>query len=281
MSAAEEKCLEGLSRIGIIAGGGALPRMLIAACQDRGIEPFIVAFEGQTDPETPDGLDHIWVHLGATRKVIRTLRKSGIRDLVMLGSIRRPSLSELKPDFKTVEFFAKEGWKSLGDDSLLRALRRFLEGEGFTLHGAQEFIPELLAPEGVIGRIKPHAAQRRDIARGIEVLKALSRQDVGQAAVVQNGHVLGIEGAEGTDGLIRRCGDLKRKGHGAVLVKLCKDTQDQDLDLPTIGPHTVDNIIQSGFSGLAVHAGKSFISQIDDVREKADSAGVFVIGISL
>ncbi|MCB1721482.1 MAG: UDP-2,3-diacylglucosamine diphosphatase LpxI, partial [Alphaproteobacteria bacterium] len=259
MSAAEEKRLEGLSRIGILAGGGTLPRMLVAACQDKGIEPFIVAFEGQTDLETPGELDHIWVRLGATNKIIRTLRTRGILDLVMLGSIRRPSLSELKPDFKTVEFFAKEGWKSLGDDSLLRALRRFLENEGFILHGAQKFIPELLAPEGVIGCVKPQAAQQRDIARGIEVLKALSGQDVGQAVVVQNGHVLGIEGAEGTDGLIRRCGELQRKGRGGVLVKLCKDTQDQDLDLPTIGPHTVDNVIQAGFSGLAVHAGKSFI----------------------
>ncbi|MCB9983058.1 MAG: UDP-2,3-diacylglucosamine diphosphatase LpxI [Rhodospirillales bacterium] len=279
MPTAEEKRLELPPVLGILAGGGALPCALIEACQKQGISPFVIAFKGQTDLQTPEGVEHLWVRLGKTGKVIDALRHKGIRDLVMLGHMRRPSLAELKPDLKTLEFFAKEGWKSLGDDGLLRALRRFLEREGFVIHGAQAFMPEFLAPEGQIGSIEPDDLQRCDVARGVEVLKALSDQDVGQAVIVQDGHVLGIEAAEGTDGLIQRCGGLQRKGRGGVLVKLCKDSQDLDLDLPTIGPHTIEMLAQAGLSGVAVHAGKSFVSAIDALRARADEAEVFVIGL--
>lgn len=280
MSAAEEKRLERPASLGILAGGGDLPLTLIQACQAQGISPFVIAFKGQTDPQTVAGSDHLWVRLGKTGKVIDALKVRGIRDLVMIGHMRRPSLAELKPDLKTLEFFAKDGWKSLGDDGLLRALRGFLEREGFCIHGAQRFMPELLVPVGVLGAVAPNADQNRDIQRGIAVLKALSDQDVGQSVVVQGAHVLGIEAAEGTDALIARCGRLQRKGPGAVLVKLCKDTQDPDLDLPTVGPHTVDMLVQAGLSGMAVHAGQAFVSDLDALCRRADVAGVFVVGIN-
>lgn len=279
MPAREEKSLSVISKIGIIAGAGALPRRVALACKTLGIEPFVVAFKGQADADSVQGLDHVWLHMGAAGRAMEALKKKGVSDIVMIGAMRRPSLSELRPDLKTAAFFARVGMRALGDDGFLKTLRRFLEEEGFRIHGAHEFMPELLAPQGILGRHKPEAEDWRDIKRGIEILRAMGTLDIGQAVIVQNGIVLGVEAAEGTDGLIRRCADLRRKGHGGVLVKLCKPGQDRDLDLPTTGPQTIKNLVEAGFSGLAIHAGHSLLTDIDGVVELADAGKVFVVGV--
>lgn len=279
MPASQEKRLNTISKIGILAGGGDIPRQLISSCLERGLAVFVVGFEGHTDKETLEGVEHILVPLGAVGKVLKALKNAEVRDLVLIGKIRRPSLSELKPDLKAAAFFAQEAAHLAGDDGLLKALKRFLQKEGFSVHGAQQFLPDLLMPAGVLGAQEPSAEQGEDIRRGVAVLRALGAEDVGQAVVVQQGQVLGIEAAEGTDALIKRCGPLKRKGVGPVLVKLAKPGQDQDLDLPTIGPRTLENAIESGFSGLAVHVGESFVHDLDLVQEKAEQSGIFIIGI--
>ena len=280
MSAPQENQLSAsVQRLGIVAGGGDIPLLLAEACQKQNIEPFVVVLEGQADVADYAEYEHISAKLGAAGSIIKALKDEDISDLVMIGRVRRPSLKELKPDLKTAEFFATEGLKVLGDDGLLRGVRRFLEKEGFTLHGAQSFMPELLMPEGVLGKHKPSKDQTSDIERGVALLKTLGDQDVGQAAVVQNGYILGIEGAEGTDELIKRCGPLQRKGTGAVLVKLCKPAQDQDIDLPTIGLQTIENLIEAGFSGIAAHAGQSFIYDRQGVQDRANQGKLFVVGI--
>ncbi len=280
MPAPEEKPLTPpVRRLGIVAGAGSFPRQLANTCESRGIEPFIVAFKGQTDPETTEGHDHIWIRPGAAGRALAVLKKRGALDLVMIGSLRRPSLAELRPDFKTLAFFAKIGMKALGDDGFLKILRRFLEDEGFRVHGAHEFMPELLTPQGVLGGFSPEPGDWSDIARGIEILRITGGQDIGQAVIVQNGIVLGIEAAEGTDELIRRCGVLRRKGRGGVLVKLCKPGQDRDLDLPATGPQTIKNLIECGFAGLAVHAGHSLMTDIQGTVALADAGKIFVAGV--
>jgi len=279
MPTSSKKQLNMITRLGILAGGGDIPRQLIESCRKQDIDVFVIGFEGQTDPQTTHDVDHLWSRLGGAGKVIKTLKERNIHDLVFIGKIRRPSLKELRPDLKTAEFFAKEGLKTFGDDGLLKGLRRFLEKEGFAIHGLQEFMPDLLTPEGQIASLKPSADDMDDIRRGIEVLSATAALDIGQAVVVQQGHILGLEAAEGTDELIQRCAPLQRDGKAAVLVKLCKDGQDQDLDLPTIGPQTIENIIKAGFSGLAVHAGRSFIHELETVTAKANESKVFVLGV--
>ena len=279
MSASEESQLVSISSIGILAGGGDIPRYFMESCHKQGIRTFVVGFEGQTAPETLDGVPHMWSRLGAVGSILKTLKKEGVSDLVMIGKIRRPSLKELKPDLKAAEFFAKEGLNVVGDDGLLRSLRRFLEGEGFQIHGAHKFMPDLLVPSGHIAGPKLSQNAWRDIERGIEVLKAMSPLDIGQAVVVQQGHILGVEAAEGTDALIQRCSSLQRKGAGAVLVKLCKDGQDEDIDLPTIGPETIVNAVDAGFSGIAVHAGHSFLFGLEDASQHAEKGQIFLIGV--
>lgn len=280
MSAFPEKQLNSsIPKLGILAGGGNIPQTLIDHCVKSNQDFFVIAFENQCSLELDESVPHLWARLGEAGRVIKTLKAENVTDLVLIGKIRRPSLAELKPDLKTAEFFAKEGMNAMGDDGLLKALKRFLEKEGFKIHGIQTVLPEILTPAGVISSAKPSKHHEKDIERGCALLDALGDQDVGQSVVVQDGHVLGIEGAEGTDGLIRRCAELQRKGKGAVLVKLCKRSQDRDLDLPTIGPQTVEELGTAGFAGLAIHAGASIVDDPDRVKTLAKAQKIFVKGI--
>lgn len=269
-----------IKKLGILAGGGAMPAALIEACAKQGIEPFVIAFENQTDPQILSGIDHEWSRLGAVGHVLKALRANGIHDLVLIGSIRRPSLSELKPDLKAAAFFAKNGLKAMGDNDLLQALREFLEEEGFNIHGIQKFASEILCPDGPVTKHKPSKDDWIDIRRGVEVLTAMGPLDIGQAVIVQEGLVLGVEAIEGTDDLIKRCAPLKRKGRGGVLVKLCKLQQDRDLDLPSIGPQTIENLAAHGYAGLALHAKQALLLKREEVAKIADHHKMFVVGIN-
>lgn len=280
MPAFEKKQLEpSVQRLGVIAGGGHLPLRLVKACEEQGIEVFIVAFEGQTDQFLVHKHQHMWTRVGAAGAILSTLRAHEIIDIVLIGSIRRPSLSELRPDLKTIEFFTRIGLKSLGDSDLLSTLRGLLEEEGFRVHGIHKFATNLLAAEGVLGKVRPAKADWADIRRGVGITQNLGELDIGQAAIVQEGIVLGVEAAEGTDELIRRCKHLKRKGRGGVLVKMCKPQQDRDLDLPTIGPETLRNAVDAGLSGIVVHAGHSLLLDPEEVAKIADKHKLFVVAL--
>ncbi len=268
-----------IEKLGIIAGGGALPERLLAACDREGCDSFLIGFEGQTNPALLQGRKHLLTRLGAAGCIINTLKSNGIKDLVFIGSIRRPSLAEMRPDLRAMKFFARLATRALGDNGLLSAMKSELEKEGFHLHGAHHFMQDLLATEGAMGRYAPTHQDHDDITRGLNALRAMGSLDIGQGLVVQEGIILGVEAAEGTDELIRRCGLLKRKGRGPVLVKISKPGQDLDLDMPTIGPDTIIALRDGGFCGLVVEAGSTLILDPARVAELADEAGLFVFGI--
>lgn len=268
------------SKLGLLAGGGTLPRRIVDACRAQGRGFFVVAFHGHTDPATvSDVSEHLWVRLGNAGKALRALRRAGCEDLVMAGPVRRPSLTELRPDLTAARFLARVGARALGDDGLLRAVIGLLEDEGFHVVGVHDILGDILAHEGTWGRHAPDAAAWRDIERGLKVAIALGREDVGQAVVVQQGIVLGVEGIEGTDRLIARCGDLRRPGEGGVLVKIRKPNQDQRADLPTVGPKTVSGAKAAGLRGIAVEAGSTLVMEYDTLVADADAAGLFVHGL--
>lgn len=269
-----------IEKLGIIAGGGNLPERLIKACEQQNIKPFIIALEGQTDPFLVKGQEHFWARLGGAGQIFKTLRAHDIKDLVLIGSVRRPSLSELRPDLKTAEFFARVGLKALGDDNFLRVLRDVIENEGFQVHGVHKFAHDLLAKEGPLGKYKPKEADWIDIKRGLQVSQELGRVDVGQSVIVQEGIVLGVEAAEGTDELIRRCARLHRKGRSPVLIKTCKPDQDEDFDLPTVGPQTLHLMRESNMGGLILHARHSLLIDPEEVIEIANQHKIYVKGLT-
>lgn len=268
-------------KLGIIAGGGSIPQMLIKRCQEQGRDFFVIAIEGNASEDLVDSsIPHCWIRIGQAGTGFKKMAEEKVHDVVMIGTIKRPSLSDLIPDFRTATFFAKIGMKSLGDDGILRALVKELESEGLIVKGIHEVMPELLVKSGVLGKHKPDKQAYADIKRGVEVAWELGRLDVGQSVVVQQGLVLGVEGIEGTDRLIMRCKDYKRKGDGGVLVKLRKPEQDMRIDLPTIGIKTLENAKNSGLRGVAVHCGNALIVNEQEVIDYANKNNLFIIGIN-
>jgi hypothetical protein len=280
MQASIESQQLNIDTLGILAGGGQLPAQLVHACETSGITPFIIGFKGHTDPELVRNRFHLWTRLGRAGQVINCLKSRDIRHLVFAGGIRRPGLSELRPDWRAARFFMRAGMRSLGDDSLLKAVRRELESEGFSIHGVQEFLGDILAKDGAMGN---HAADDRqwgDIRAGLRIARALGAVDVGQAVVMQDGLCLGVEAIEGTDALIQRCGELKRGGrYDPVLIKVSKPGQDHDMDLPTIGPETVENAYKGGYAGIVIEAGHALVLDTGNLVNLADRYKMFVMGV--
>lgn len=261
-------------RLGIVAGGGLLPKRLLQFCQAQNLNPFIVAFDGQADADLVAGFDHVVMRLGEAGKIIRLLKEREISDIIMIGSIKRPSARDLRPDIYTVAFFAKMGFKAMGDDSLLTAIRHDLECQGFTIHGIHEIIPEVLTRKGLIAGPAPSELQQRQIEIGIAAARKLGEADVGQGVVVAIDGSVTEEDKKGTDALLRRAASK-----GAILVKTCKPQQDRKLDLPTIGSNTVKLCSELGYAGIASEAGLTLTADEDVMRDLANQTGIFVVGV--
>lgn len=267
------------AKLGILAGGGPLPGYLVEACRTSQRPVFVVAFEGQADPDVIAGTPHAWVRLGAAGAALDHLHNAGVGEIVMAGPVRRPTLRELRPDRRAAKFLGR-GLLNKGDDGLLSAIVRALEEEeGFRVVGADEVLADLAAPSGPFGGYRPDTEADADIAHGVNVLRATGPLDIGQAVVVQQGIVLGLEAAEGTRALLERCGPLRREGRGGVMVKLPKPGQETRADMPSIGPETIRAARDSGLSGIAVAAGRTLVFEQAKLVSEADTAGMFVVGI--
>ena len=268
-------------KLGIVAGGGELPGLVAAACRAEGRSYHVLALSGHADPAVIGDAPADWIRLGEAGTGFDKLRQAGIVEVMMIGPVRRPSLSELVPDIRTARFFAKVGLKALGDDGLLRAVVAELEHEGFRVVGVDEVLSDCLAVAGDYGAVAPDSQAEADIDRGVAVARGLGALDIGQAVVVQQGIVLGVEAVEGTDQLLHRCGALARDGLGGVLVKIRKPGQDRRIDLPTIGTATVRHAAAAGLRGIAVEAGGTLVLGREAVAAEADRLGLFVHGIEL
>ncbi len=240
----------------------------------------MLALEGAAEPATVEGVAHAWCRLGAGARGLALLRENNVTDLILAGGVRRPSLASLRPDWRAAKFLARVGYRAaLGDDGLLSAVVAELEREGFRVIGADQVLRAGLAPEGALGSLRPDAQALADIDHAQRIARALGALDIGQAVVVQQGLVLGVEAIEGTDALLRRCAELRREGPGGVLVKVEKPGQEQRADRPTIGPQTVALAAGAGLRGIAVEAGATIVLDRDEVVNAADRAGLFVVGI--
>lgn len=268
-------------KLGLIAGKGELPVLILDAARAEGRPLFVLALEGQTAQELVQGTEHAWIPMGAVGRGIEALKNAGVHDVVFAGGVRRPSLLRLGLDARAAKLLAKVGMAALGDDKLLSVIIRELEGEGFSVVGADALLTELLAEAGVMGSARPDALAEDDIAHGLEVARTLGALDVGQAVIVQQGIVLGVEAIEGTDALIARAGAVAREGPGGVLVKIKKPGQERRADLPTVGVGTVEACARSGLRGIAVEAGATLVLGRDAVIAAADRAGLFIIGIKV
>jgi UDP-2,3-diacylglucosamine hydrolase len=275
------------SPIGLIAAGGAMPFAVAESLSARGIDPVLFALKGVCDPQRVGRFRHHWIALGQLGRAVKLFRAEGCRDLVFIGTLVRPALSEIRLDWGTLRVLGQV-WASFrgGDDHLLSGIGRILERDGFRMVGIKDVAPDVLMPEGALTRTVPDQNAASDIAKGREVLRALGAFDIGQATVVIDGHVVALEDIEGTDGLLARIARLREQGRiraaagRGVLVKAPKSGQDLRFDLPTIGPKTVAGVASAQLAGIAVIAANTIVVEPQAVVDAADAAGLFVTGLS-
>jgi DUF1009 family protein len=280
-----EQAAEMTSPIGLIAGGGALPFAVADSLSARGIAPVIFALKGFCDPVQVTRFRHRWVALGRFGSLTKAMRSEGCRDILFIGALVRPALSDIRLDWGSLRLIPGfvAGLRG-GDDHLLSTTAGFFEKSGFRLLGIKDVAPDLLMPEGTLTRAAPDAAALADIARGQDFLRAIGSFDVGQAAVVIDNHVVATEDIGGTDSLLARVarlrdeGRLRAKRGRGVLVKGPKAGQDLRFDLPALGPLTVEGVAGAGLAGIAIAAGYSVVAEPQAMIEAADKAGVFITG---
>jgi len=267
--------------LGVIAGGGALPLRVVQAAAALGRPVHIVVLEGHGDPAAYAGLSHVTLRWGLAAQMLSWLKQHGVRDVVLAGNVARPSLLSLRPDAASMKLLGRIGRAAFnGDDSILRAVMKVLGEEGFEVVGAQALLAGLLPEAALLAGPMPDDVARADIARGLAVCHALGAVDVGQAVVVQQGLVLGVEAIEGTDALILRAGGLKREGPAPILVKALKPAQSELADLPTIGPQTIASARLAGLRGLAFQANGTILLERDATIAAAEAAGIFLLAFN-
>jgi UDP-2,3-diacylglucosamine hydrolase len=274
------------SPVGLIAGGGVMPFAVANSLTARGIDSVMFALKGACDPKAAERFRHHWISVGQFGRAERLFRAENCRDLIFIGTLVRPALSEIRLDWKTLRVIGQV-WTAFrgGDDHLLSSIGRILEQDGFRLVGIKDVAPDLLMPEGCVTRRMPDKDAEADIARGQDVLRAIGPFDVGQAVVVIDGHVVGVEDIEGTDGLLARIARLRSEGRirapaaRGVLVKAPKSGQDLRFDLPTVGPRTVEGAAAASLAGIAVAAGNTIAAEPQAMIEFADANGLFVTGL--
>lgn len=284
MSGAAPAAVE--SPLGIICGGGSIPLAVADAVSKRGRRVVLFPLVGWADAAAVARYPHHWIHVGQFGRFCRLAAGAGTRDIVFIGTLLRPAISQVRLDWKTIKIFPRilRAFRG-GDDHLLTGVGKIFEDNGFRLVGAHEVAPEILMAAGTLGRHVPGDRDRRDIAHGLAVLSSLGEHDVGQAVVVGDGHVLAVEAAEGTDRMLARIADLRRDGRirlpagVGVLVKAPKKTQDRRFDLPTVGPETIEAAARAGLAGVAIRAGGAIAVEPQRMASLADASNLFVIGV--
>jgi DUF1009 family protein len=271
---------------GIVSGSGTLPFAVADSLLAKGRMPVILGIRGFCDAERITRYRHHWVALGQLGRLTRLLRAERCRDVVFIGGLVRPALSEIRLDFGTIRVTPRiiAAFRG-GDNHLLTGIGRIIEMHGFHMVGVGDVAPDLLMPEGILTRTEPDDSAKADIAKGLELLRALSPFDVGQAVVVIDGNVVAVEDIEGTDALLARVARLRSEGRirakagRGVLVKAPKTQQDLRFDLPTFGPRTVEGAISAGLGGIAIIAGRSLMAEPEAVVAAADKARLFLSGL--
>ena len=269
-------------KLGIISGGGGLPCDVARAAVADNRAIHLIGIAGEADEHISE-FPHSWIKWGEIGRLFSILREENCHDVVIIGHVKRPDLSQVRMDLgalKLLPFIMK--LKTGGDDSILTRIAGLFEDKGHRVCSVLDLVPSLAADFGEMTSCKPNSIDEQDIVKGLEVVSVMGRFDVGQAVVVVNGHVIAVEGAEGTDQMLERCQTLQqwgRKGRHGVLIKVPKPTQDRRIDLPTIGPRTVELAIEANLSGIAIAAGETLIADKSAMIALANKGKLFVKGV--
>jgi hypothetical protein len=264
--------------IGLIAGNGRFPFLVAAAARRARRRVIAVAIREETWPGLEREADEThWVGLGQLGRCIEILKGAGVREAVMAGQVKhRQIFSEVVPDAKMMAVLARLAFKNT--DSLIGGVADALGREGISLLPSIELVKDQLAEAGAMTRRAPSRGERRDIAYGSEIARALADLDLGQTVVVKDRAPVAVEAMEGTDEVIRRAGRIA--GPGTVVVKVAKPKQDLRFDVPVVGLATLDAMKEAGSRTLALEAGRTLLIDKGELLARADAAEVAVWGLS-
>ncbi len=261
-------------KMGIIAGRGDLPQLIIDALTSQNQEPFILAVKGDTNPNLVTKHAHEWIEMAEIARTLDIFRAHEVSHIVMAGGLSRPPLKALKPPALAARILKRLGASFFkGDDALFKAIVSIFEEEGFTIVGVDEVLKDVLTPSGVLTQTKPKNMDECIFA--INAAKALGARDIGQAVIVKAGAVLAEETVDGTDALIEKT----KHTEGAILAKAKKPKQERRIDLPTIGTATIDALAKGNFAGVVLEAHQSLILHREQVIALADKHHIFIVGI--
>jgi len=266
-----------MTKIGLIAGSGQFPLIFSKKAKAKGIAVYAAAYLNEADPDLKNHVEEIeWLHLGQIKRLIKFFKKNDITRAVMMGAITKTRIfTDVKPDIKAISIIADIAHTH--DDNILRAFARLLEKEGIIIQPSTFLLPELLANEGCWTKRKPSRSEKSDIEIGWKIAKEIGSLDIGQCIVIGGGSVLAVEAADGTDAAISRGGKLG-KGQ-AVVVKVCKPTQDTRFDIPAVGLQTIQAMYDAGAKVLAVEAGKTVVFDHDEMITLANKYGISILAI--
>lgn len=261
--------------VGIIAGKGLLPVSVAASLTEQHSKCYIAALTGEADPELYHHYSHRFFNLGMIGAIIEYFNTSNVEYVVLAGGVNRPNLKSLKVDMAGSILLARAlKQKLLGDDNLLKVITGFLEEKGFKIIASHEI---LTSDNMMITTGTPFPLEARDIDLGFRLLESIGEMDVGQSVIVEDGYILGIEAAEGTDNLIIRCSHLRKNARGGVLIKMAKRNQDIRVDMPTIGPGTIEHLARYNYSGLAIKKDQVIVLEPKEVVKLANKYGLFCV----
>ena len=270
-----------MEKLGIIAGSGALPRLVAADCSAREQGYIVVQFKG-VELDWAKGQPVIPAAFEKPGKLFKSLKKAGVATVTMGGAMGRPRLNPLRFDATGLRLapVVMNAMKS-GDNSTLGIVAALFEAEGFKVIGVHEAMPALLATAGMPTKVQPSEEDQRDADRAAEIVSALGAVDVGQGAVVAQGLCLGLESLQGTDAMLRFVAENParlpdKKGSKGVLLKRSKPGQDMRLDMPAIGPDTFKSAAAAGLAGVVVHAGETLVLGLEETVARADELGLFL-----
>jgi len=273
-----------MSRLGIVAGGGALPLAVARRCEAEGRSFFVIRIKGFADDALAryEGAES---RIGEFGRTIKLLKTAGCEAVCFAGVVQRPDFRDMKPDLKGATILpGMIAAATKGDDALLRYVLGVFEAEGFAIEGADQVLGGETAPVGALGRHAPDAAALADLRKALEVARAAGELDIGQGAVVCDGLVLAVEAQEGTDAMLARVAGLPDTLRGrpdarrGALAKAPQPIQDERVDMPGLGVRTVEAAAAAGLAGIAGMAGKLILIDRTAIIEAADRLGLFVWG---
>lgn len=270
--------MESTGRIGLIAGNGRFPFLVLEAARSQGIEMVVAAIREETFPEIEDAVETVhWMSLGQLGKLIRTFRAEGVDRAIMAGQVKHRQLfSGIVPDLKMLQMLA--GLATRSTDSLIGGVARVLESEGIHLMDSTAFLRPLMPETGKLTARAPTEDEQRDLDYGYRIARELGRLDLGQSVVVSEGACVALEAMEGTDSAVLRAASLVN-GRPLVLVKLARPNQDLRFDVPVVGPDTLDTMVRSNVRALAVEAGKTLMIDRESLIRIADDHAIAIVAV--